>query len=79
MKEYIIFGMVALVLVLVVIQSFQINGLKESNQITSTGKIDMSGWTENEKMMYEHHGTLPAKLQGAGSAIPKSAGMVGGC
>ena len=36
-------------------------------------KLDTAGWTENEIMNYEMHGTVPAR---AGSS---SGGMVGGC
>ncbi|MBI4210288.1 MAG: hypothetical protein HY544_02155 [Candidatus Diapherotrites archaeon] len=32
-----------------------------------TGAIDMSGWTENDKMNYEMHGVIPA--QAAGSTV----------
>ncbi len=41
-----------------------------------SGKIDMTGWTENEIMNYEMHGTIPAKASGGASS---SGGMVGGC
>ncbi len=81
MKNYILLGMVGLVLVLVIFQSFQINGLK-NDKVTgdavavSSGVPDMTGWTEDEKMMYDHHGTMPARLQGGASP---SSGMVGGC
>jgi len=79
-KSYLIGGMVAIILLVSILQSFQISSLK--NQITTnavqTGSVDTSGWTENEKMMYEHHGTLPSQLQ---SQQTKSqvADMVGGC
>jgi len=68
LKSYLLVGMIALVLLAFVFQSFQINSLKGSmakNQVTGNAVkgIDMSGWTENEKMIYEHHGTLPARLQ----------------
>ena len=43
----------------------------------TNGKLDTTGWTENEKMNYEMHGTIPARL-GASSASAGS-GMVGGC
>ena len=80
MKNYIMFGMVAAVLVLSIFQSFQIKEIKESISISSSGGVvDMSGWTENEKMMYEHNGTLPTRLQGGQSSTPQSSGMVGGC
>ncbi len=44
----------------------------------SGGAIDMSGWTETEKMEYEHHGTLPARLQGSAQNV-QAPSMVGGC
>ena len=44
----------------------------------SNGKIDMTGWTANEVMNYEMHGTIPVRAQGKVSA-PSSSGMVGGC
>ena len=81
LTTYILFGVIALLVVVSLVQSFQINGLRKDikNQATSTtkGAIDMSGWTENEKMMYEHHGTLPTRAQG-NSQNPQAA-MVGGC
>ena len=88
LKYFVIIGLVGIVLAAVIIQSFQINAVRKDmkNQITANavgginagGGIDMSGWTENEKMMYEHHGTLPARASSGTSASPSS-GMVGGC
>jgi len=47
----------------------------------SSGKLDTAGWTENEKMNYDMHGTIPARLQGkvAASSVTSGTGMVGGC
>ena len=47
----------------------------------SDGKLDTAGWTDNEIMNYEMHGTIPARLQGKVSASSTSGGtgMVGGC
>ncbi len=39
-----------------------------------TGKIDTTGWTANDIMNYEMHGTVPAQV-----AAASSGGMVGGC
>ena len=39
-----------------------------------TGKIDTTGWTANDIMNYEMHGTVPAKASSTASG-----GMVGGC
>ena len=79
-KQYVLIGIVGLVLVFSIIQSFQISTLKmpaTGGSIASvSGQMDMSGWTDDEKMMYEHHGTLPSRLQGA---APQQSGMVGGC
>ena len=47
----------------------------------SSGQLDTSGWSENEKMNYDMHGTVPARLQGkvAASSASSGTGMVGGC
>ncbi len=97
MKEYMQTGLIALVLVVVVVQLFQINSIKNEifgNSITGnavktsggSGAVDMTGWTEQEKMMYEHHGTLPSRLQGNVQASQQQTKqqtqtnrMVGGC
>lgn len=81
LKNYLVVGMVALILAITIFQSFQINAMK-NNQVVNegstnaNGKLDMSGWTENEKMMYDHHGTLPSRLQ---KNAPQQSEMVGGC
>ncbi len=54
------------------------------NTVADSGKLDTIGWSENEKMNYDMHGTIPARLQGKVSASSVSggssgAGMVGGC
>ena len=51
------------------------------NAVTSLSnedKINTAGWTENEIMNYEMHGTIPARASG-GTAASSSNGMVGGC
>jgi len=84
MQKYLLVIMVGIVLLMSVVQSFQINAFKSINpknlnQVSSnaagTGSVDVSGWTEDEKMMYEHHGVLPERLQ----SNPQSSNMVGGC
>ncbi len=54
--------------------------LGSSNEVssTSTGKLDTSGWTENEIMNYEMHGTIPLRAEKT-SASSSGSGMVGGC
>ncbi len=82
--EYLNLIMIGGILLFLVFQSFQINSLKSEIGLVievataSAGKnLDTTGWTANEKMMYEHHGTIPTKL--GGSTAPQSTGMVGGC
>ena len=45
----------------------------------SAGAIDTTGWTANEIMNYEMHGTIPAKAQSRSSRVSTGLGMVGGC
>ncbi|MEK6895246.1 MAG: hypothetical protein AABX48_01890 [Nanoarchaeota archaeon] len=44
-----------------------------------SGKLDTTGWTDNEIMNYEMHGTVPARAQGSASSTSAGSGMVGGC
>ena len=82
-KDYFIISMITLLAVVSVVQAFQIGSLKTPGTgITGNaigGAIDTSGWTETEKMNYEHHGTLPARLQGSVKQAAASPTMVGGC
>ena len=76
-KSYILVGVVALVLLISVVQAFQIKSLGNkfaAKAINSQGGLDMSGWTDDEKMNYEHHGVVPARLQ-----QNTQQNMVGGC
>ncbi|MBI4148964.1 hypothetical protein HY491_00810 [Candidatus Woesearchaeota archaeon] len=65
------------------LQAFQIISLGDGatgNAASSNGQIDMAGWTENERMNYDMHGTIPARLQGKNiQSSPSAGGMVGGC
>ena len=48
-----------------------------TGNVAKSGKLDTTGWTENEIMNYEMHGTIPARA--GSSASSSSGGMVGGC
>ena len=54
-----------------------------SVSVETSGRIDTSGWTENEIMNYEMHGVIPARtksgVSGAATTSSGSSGMVGGC
>lgn len=77
-KEILLFGIAGVILLLVAVQLFQINSLKDNirGNAVKSNSVDMNGWTENEKMMYEHHGTTPARLSGNKK---QTSSMVGGC
>jgi len=87
MKLTAVMAVVSILLVVSIVQSFQLNNI--SNKISATGAvtaqagngaIDTAGWTENEIMNYEMHGTIPARAGGGSSAGGSSGlGMVGGC
>ena len=71
-KNLIIWIVIA-VLAVAVIYVFFFRGGATGNV---TGALDTTGWTENEKMNYEMHGTIPARVSSSASA---SSNMVGGC
>lgn len=77
--EYIISVVLIVLVVISVTQIFQISSLKNKisgNAVSISGGIDTAGWTEDEKMNYEMHGIIPARV---GGSSPSSGGMVGGC
>ena len=71
---------IVILLILVVWQTAKISSIAGKAVSGSTGKLDTTGWTENEIMNYEMHGTIPARVQGKVSGASSSgSGMVGGC
>ena len=58
---------------------FKVSSLTGNAVVGSDGKLDTTGWTENEKMNYEMHGTVPARVKGGVSQASSGSGMVGGC
>lgn len=76
-KNIVLVGMVVAVLLLSVVQSFQIRTIKNQmtgNSIKDSGAINTAGWTDDEKMQYEHHGIMPARFQQT-----KQTSQVGSC
>ena len=65
------------VLLVAVIYTVFFQGSATGNSV-SNDKLDTTGWTENEIMNYEMHGTIPTRLAGSASSSSGS-GMVGGC
>ena len=62
----------------VIFLTYKTSSLTGNAVVASSGKIDTTGWTENEKMNYEMHGTIPSRI-GNDGASTTSGGMVGGC
>lgn len=65
------------VLLVAVIYTVFFQGSATGNSV-SNDKLDTTGWTENEIMNYEMHGTIPTRFAGRASSSSGS-GMVGGC
>jgi len=66
-----------LLLAVIYVTFFRDGGATGAVSAGGSGKIDTTGWTENEIMNYEMHGTIPARAGSASTA--SSGGMVGGC
>ena len=62
---------------LVLFLTFKTANLGSAN--TTGSAIDTAGWTANEKMNYEMHGTIPARANVKTLSAPAGTGMVGGC
>ena len=72
---WVVIGVLFLVALYLVFQAWSTSTGKS---VSSSGKLDTTGWTEDEIMNYEMHGTIPARA-GTTSASSGSSGMVGGC
>ena len=74
-KQAILWVVIGILFVVALYLIFQAGA---TGNATNSGKIDTTGWTENEIMNYEMHGTIPARVQ-SGASSSSSSGMVGGC
>ncbi|MDP3966424.1 MAG: hypothetical protein Q8Q04_02750 [archaeon] len=77
-KNTLIWGAIGILFILVLFLTYKVS-ISTGNAIDGSGKLDTSTWSENEKMNYEMHGTVPARLQGKVVSSSSSGGMVGGC
>ena len=59
--------------------TFKASSLTGNAVAGGSGKLDTTGWTENEKMNYEMHGTIPTRVKASTSGASSGTGMVGGC
>ena len=75
---WIIIGVLFLAVLFLIYKTSSLTG----NAIAgSSEKLDTTDWTANEKMNYEMHGTISARIQGkvSASSISSGTGMIGGC
>lgn len=75
-KNVLLWVIIGVLFLVVLFLIFKISGLTGK---ASSGEIDMTGWTENEKMNYEMHGTIPSGVQRSASRTSSGSDMVGGC
>lgn len=77
-KNTLMWIVIGILFLLVIFLTYKTSTIS-ANAVASSGELDTSGWSENEKMNYDMHGTVPARLQGKVSGSSASSGMVGGC
>jgi len=87
-KEILLVAIIGIILLISIIQAVQLNTIaakiigEASNgglQGSSTGDVDTSQMTENEKMNYEMHGIVPERFSSGSSSLQSLPNMVGGC
>ena len=77
-KSTIMWTVIGVLFIAVLFLTFKVSTLTGNVVAGDSGKLDTTGWTDNEIMNYEMHGTIPARAQGKAGASAGS-GMVGGC
>mgnify|MGYP001609594798 CR=1 FL=1 len=77
-KSTLVWVVIGVLFLAVLFLTYKVSSLT-GNVVTDSGKLDTTGWTENEKMNYEMHGTIPARAQGSTPSTSAGSGMVGGC
>ena len=76
-KNIMLWAVIGVLLVATIFLTVKASSL--GTQTSDSGKLDTTGWTSNEVMNYEMHGTIPARVSSGGNSAPASSGMVGGC
>ena len=81
-KNMMMWAVIGVLFLAVLFLTFKASSVDITGNSASTGKIDMTGWTENEIMNYEMHGTIPSragKASTSSSSAPSSNSMIGSC
>lgn len=73
-KNILLWVVIGILTLAVIFLAFKVTTIEKASATGNT--IDTTGWTANEIMNYEMHGTIPARIKG--SASSKSS-MVGSC
>lgn len=73
-KNTLMWIVIGVLVLAVIFLTFKVTTIEKAS---ATGNaVDTTGWTANEIMNYEMHGTIPAQIKGSASS---GSGMVGGC
>lgn len=76
-KTTLMWVVIGILILAVIFLTFKVTTIGKAS---ATGNaIDTTGWTDNEIMNYEMHGTIPARVKGSRSSASSGSGMVGGC
>ena len=80
-KNTMIWVVIGVLFLSVLFLTYKASSISGNAVAGDSGKLDTSSMTANEKMNYEMHGTVPARLQSkvAASSVSSGTGMVGGC
>jgi hypothetical protein len=77
-KRIFLWIVISVLFLAVLFLTFKVSSSTGNAIAGDSGKLDTTGWTENEIMNYEMHGTIPARAANTGLS-GNSGGMVGGC
>jgi len=76
-KNTLMWAVIGILFLAVIFLAYKVIIIEKAS--TTGNAIDTAGWTANELMNYEMHGTIPARVKGSTSSASSGSGMVGGC
>jgi len=77
-KNMLVWGIIGVLFLSVLFLMYKSSTVSGNSISGDSGNLDTTGWTANEIMNYEMHGTIPTRIAGSNNA-QASGGMVGGC
>ena len=78
-KNIMLWAVIGILLMATIFLTVKASSLGAQTSGSASGSLDTTGWTANEIMNYEMHGTVPARVTAGSNSAPASGGMVGGC